>query len=267
MPQDDGLHYYISLKFPLYDNSGKPFAVCGLATDITERKKGETRIATSLQEKEILLREIHHRVKNNLQIISSLLYFQAKKVQDEAGLAALREGQERLKSMILVHEKLYQSRDLARIDFADYVRTLTDQMLQSYAAVRSKIKVTVEAGGLFLPIELALPCGMIINELLTNVFKYAFPGEMTGTALVRVTSDQDHMKITVADSGMGLPADMDVERPDTFGLQLVRNLAGQMRGTVSFERNGGTTVMIDIPLAGVASALTVHGTSSEGTAP
>lgn len=216
--------------------------------DVTERKRAADAISASLLEKETLLREIHHRVKNNLQIISSLLYFQAKKVADPAGLAALREGQDRLKSMILVHEKLYRSSDLARVDFGDYVCALTDQMLRSYGAVRGRISVSIEAGDIHLPIEIALPCGMIINELLTNVFKYAFPGERSGTALVRVLSEDHRILLTIRDSGVGLPPAVDADNPATFGLQLVRNLANQLRGEVSFERSGGTAVTISIPL-------------------
>jgi PAS domain S-box-containing protein len=249
MERDGKARWIETTKTPIKGDQGEVIGTTGIARDITDRKLAEEQIASSLHEKEILLREIHHRVKNNLQIISSLLYFQAKKVRDETGIAALREAQERLKSMILVHEKLYQSTDLARIDFGDYVRTLTDQMLRSYGAVRNKVAVTVEAGGLYLPIERALPCGMIINELLTNVFKYAYPGDMTGSALVRAASERGRLIIAVRDNGVGLPPDMDSERPETFGLQLVRNLTDQLSGTISFERNGGTTVMVDIPIA------------------
>lgn len=231
-----------------YDEAGRPVKSFGTVQDITSQKAVEEQVAASLREKETLLREIHHRVKNNLQVISSLLYFQAKKMRDPEGLAALRDGQDRLRSMILVHEKLYRSRDLANIDFGDYVRTLTEQTLESHASLRRKVAVEVDAQQVLLPIEIALPCGMILNELLTNIAKYAFPGDRTGRVTVSSRSGGDRLTMAVQDTGAGLPADLDVSVPQTFGLQLVRNLAQQLGGTVVIERAGGTKVTIDVPV-------------------
>ncbi|MDH4164485.1 MAG: PAS domain S-box protein [Nitrospirota bacterium] len=242
----DGTIYDVEINVQTTRDEGGRFIA--FVQDITKRKRDADAISASLREKETLLREIHHRVKNNLQIISSLLYFQSKKVADPSGLAALREGQDRLKSMILVHEKLYRSQDLARVDFGDYVRSLTDQMLQSYGTVRNRVAVSVQAGDVRLSIEIALPLGMIINELLTNVLKYAFPGGQSGAAFIRVAEDHRRLTVEVRDQGAGLPPGTDVDNPSTFGLQLVRNLARQLGGTISFERSGGTIVTIDIPL-------------------
>ncbi len=239
-----------TIKTPIMNHRGDVVGTTGIARDVTERMLAHERIEASLREKETLLREIHHRVKNNLQVISSLLYFQTKKVTEPEGLAALKEGQDRLKSMILVHEKLYRSEDLARVDFGDYVRSLTDQMLQSYGAIRNRVAVAVEVGDIHLPIEIALPCGMIINELLTNVFKYAFPGDRGGSASVRVASTGGELAVEVRDGGTGLPAGMNAADPSTFGLQLVKQLTAQLggRAVIESDSGAGTSARIVVPL-------------------
>jgi two-component sensor histidine kinase len=230
-----------------YDGSGRPIRSRGTVQDVTVRRLAELQMETSLREKETLLREVHHRVKNNLQIISSLLYFQSKKIRDPEDLLAFREGQDRLKSMILVHEKLYRSDDLMRIEFGDYARALIENIRQSYRPVSARVEVVTEMPLVVVPVEIALPAGMIVNELLTNVFKYAFPEERGGIVRIAVTRLDGGIEVLVGDSGVGLPAGLDPHRPTTFGFQLVHGLASQLGGRVSFERQGGTIVRVYVP--------------------
>lgn len=258
VPQDDGIHYYLSLKFPLHDKNEKPYAVCGIATDITERKliqdalqQTTDRLRESLQEKDILLKEVHHRVKNNLQIIASLLYFQSKKISEPTSLAALDEARDRLRSMILVHEKLYQSQDLARVDMRDYIRTLIDQLLISHAMQGRNVRFRQDILPIRLPIEVALPIGMIISELVTNIYKYAFPDGAAGEAAVQADHAGGALRISISDSGIGIPDGVNTDQPATFGLQLVGNLVQQLNGTLSIDRARGTRVVISIPAIGL----------------
>jgi len=220
----------------------------GAMVDVTARVAAEEALRDSLREKETLLREVHHRVKNNLQIIASLLHFQAKKIKNPEDLAAFFEGRDRLRSMILVHEKLYQSRGLARIDFGNYLQSLSAELQRSHGARTGKrVDVRVTADELALPIEAALPCGMIVCELLTNVFKYAFPGEGNGTADIQLEARDGRVRLTVSDDGVGLPPDFDPEHSASFGWQLIHNLSAQLGGTMSVASEGGTRVMISFP--------------------
>jgi PAS domain S-box-containing protein len=221
-----------------------PVRTVGAMVDITARVAQEIALRDSLQEKETLLREVHHRVKNNLQIIASLLHFQAKKVRDPADLAAFADGRDRLRAMILVHEKLYQSRDLSRIDFSSYLKVLVRDLQQSYSARGRDVAVSVATDPVGLPIQIAVPCGMIVCELLTNVFKYAFPNGGSGAATVSLTADGPEVKLGVSDNGVGLPESFDPRNSSSFGWQLIRNLTAQVGGEVSVERSSGTRVLI-----------------------
>ncbi len=225
----------------------------GAMVDVTARVEAEEALRDSLKEKETLLREVHHRVKNNLQIIASLLHFQAKKVRDPEDLAAFAEGRNRLRSMILVHEKLYQSPDLSRIDFGSYIRALARDLQRSYLTTGRNVGVRITADTFALPIEAAVPCGMILCELLTNVFKYAFPDGRSGTADVSVTAADKLMHLNVSDDGVGLPEDFDPEHSTSFGWQLIRNLTAQLGGTAQITRGEGTQVAISFPTGPVPS--------------
>ncbi|NQV79862.1 MAG: PAS domain-containing protein, partial [Alphaproteobacteria bacterium] len=227
--------------------NGEAVRVDGTIQDITERKLFEQELQRSVVEKETLLREIHHRVKNNLQVISSLLYFQAKKVSNPDDLEVMNESRERLRSMILVHEKLYSSDDLSRVDFGNYVRSLTEQLARSYAGPNRQISLNVDSRNRDLPIELALPCGMIITELLINAYKYAFPNNMQGSINVRCTISNGNLCITVADDGVGLPAEFSETKATSFGWTLITNLARQINGSLTISRSGGTAVTLSIP--------------------
>ncbi len=210
-----------------------------------ERIRAEEQIRASLREKEVLLKEIHHRVKNNLQIISSLLSLQSNTVADSQALEILRESQNRVKSMALVHEKLYRSPDLARIDFAEYVRSLTAQLFRTYAPGSGVVELQTQIEGLWLDVDTAVPCGLIINELVSNALKYAFPDGRSGKIRVAVDrGDADRLALRVVDNGVGFPANVDYRNTTSLGLQLVNTLADQIGGTVELERYPETAFKI-----------------------
>jgi PAS domain S-box-containing protein len=218
-------------------------------TELVERRQAEERLTASLQEKEVLLKEIHHRVKNNLQIISSLLSLQSEAIADPDLLTQFQDSQDRVRSMALVHETLYQSQDLARLNMAPYIHTLSAQLLQSYSVDPSRLDVRIQADRLLLNLDQAIPCGLILNELLTNAFKYAFPLGQAGVvhvALYSVTAQQ--ARLVVRDTGVGFPADLDFRHTATLGLQLVVMLTEQLGGTITLERDGGTIFTLTFPM-------------------
>ncbi|MFN7952995.1 MAG: transporter substrate-binding domain-containing protein [bacterium] len=204
------------------------------------QRRVEEDLRLSLREKDTLLREVHHRVKNNLQVISSLLHFEAKKLADPESRAVFAQARDRLRSLTLVHEKLYQSRTLSAIDFADYLRSLLDHLARSHDARKRSIALEVDAKDLVLPIEKALPFGMIVSELVSNAFKYAFPAGRTGRIGVKAALERDRVLVSVWDDGIGLPASFDPTRGTGFGTKLVRNLAEQLDATVEYPPGPGT---------------------------
>jgi PAS domain S-box-containing protein len=229
------------------DERGRPVLLQGVAFDITEGKRAEEVVKASLREKEILLKEIHHRVKNNLQITSSLLRLQAAQIPVGEAREFLRESQDRIRSMALVHEMLYRSHDLARVDFGEYARSLVQQLLRSYGVDVRRLAHTVEVENVQLGIDEAVPCGLIINELVANALKHAFPAERPGRIWVRMEADDRRCILRVGDDGAGFPEGTDFRQPQTLGLQLVRTLTDQLEGTVSLSRNGGTEFIVDFP--------------------
>lgn len=232
------------------DGQGRLVRRLGAMRDITERKQGEERLRQSLAEKETLLREVHHRVKNNLQIISSLFHFQSKKAVGGEELAVFREGQNRLRAMILVHEQLYRSTNLHSIRFDDYVRSLTGQLLRSFHGQGERVRMELVLEPIVLPAEVALPCGMIMTELVTNAFKYAYPGSRTGVVRIQVRALAAGFELAVADDGVGLPPEFDPQETRSFGWQLIHNLTEQLGAVLVLERSEGTTVSIRVPRGG-----------------
>ena len=218
-----------------------------VAEDVTERKRTAERISASLREKEVMLQEIHHRVKNNLQVISSLLKLQSSSISDARALEMFQESQHRVRSMALVHEKLYQAADLARIDFADYLKSLTTYLIRSYN-ISPLLRLEIQADQpVLLDVEKAVPLGLIVNELVTNALKYAFPANMRGQIAVAVHAvADDHLRLTVSDTGVGLPPEIDLGRTETLGLRLVTMLTRQLQGTVALETSQGTTFTLSI---------------------
>jgi PAS domain S-box-containing protein len=223
--------------------SGKP-AVLAAIVDITSRLKAQTLIQASLLEKETLLKEIHHRVKNNLQVISSLLNLQSKKIKDEYDLALFNESRDRVKSMAMIHEMLYRSKDLAGIDFSEYLKKLMSSLMQSYNLKRN-VGFKMDVKGVYLTIDTAVPCGLIINELVTNSLKYAFPGSTSGYIIIKV-EQKDKLVISVEDNGIGLKTDINFDNIDSLGLRLVKILVDQLHGTMEVIRDEGTKFVLTL---------------------
>ena len=222
------------------DEFGEVMGVFAAARDITELKKAENEIKASLKEKEILLKEIHHRVKNNLQIISSLLDLQANYVDDMEAINVLQESQNRVKSMAIIHETLYQSTDLASINFSNYIKNLVQDLFYSYGA-KSNIRPIIDVEPIFLNIETAIPCGLIISELVSNSLKYAFPCDNTyGKIFISFCSLSDEFELIISDNGIGLPKNLDFEDIQTsLGLRLVNMLINQLDGSIKLDRSQG----------------------------
>jgi len=227
--------------------------VISIVRDVTERRLFEEQIQASLREKESLLREIHHRVKNNLQITSSLLRLQASNIGDAGARSIFDETQMRIRSMALVHEKLYQAKNLTRINFADYVRTLGDLLFKSFAAASDSVSLDVAGEDFFLDIDTAVPCGLIVNEVLSNALKHAFPGGR-GAISVRLERTNGHCVLTIRDDGVGLPPQFDLRSIDTLGLQLVRGLVQQIDGCLEVRSIIGTEFRIEFPSERTAHA-------------
>jgi len=201
---------------------------------------------TSLREKEVLLKEVHHRVKNNLQLITSLLNLQADRLADVRLKDILKDNQTRIKSMALVHEELYQSEDLSWVNFGDYLRRLTFGLIQTYGKAGKAIEVQFDVEeDVRLGIDAAIPCGLLVNELLTNALAHAFAGRAGGKVTVRFARDETKCMLGVADDGIGLPESIDVHTTETLGLHLVSTLAEQLRGSLSVRRGDGTSFLLE----------------------
>jgi two-component sensor histidine kinase/CheY-like chemotaxis protein len=205
-----------------------------LRREVAERRAVEKALRTSLAEKEVLLKEVHHRVKNNLQIVSSLLSLQSLKF-DDALAGAFMDSQARVRAMALVHEKLYRSGDLSRIDFPDYLRQLSTFLLQAYRPKDKAVASDIQCRDLCLPVDFAIPCGLIVNELFTNSLKHAFTGRTSGIIRLRASQDGSQAHLVVEDDGVGFPPDFVMEEAESLGLQLVTNLTHQLSGTLTVD--------------------------------
>jgi PAS domain S-box-containing protein len=240
MIRRDGTPLIVSLRADaIKDEEGKLVGLIGVHTNITEQKKAEQQIKASLKEKEVLLQEIHHRVKNNLQIISSLLSIQSEVVDDEQVLDILRDSQNRVQSMALIHERLYQSQDMIKIEFSEYVQSLAINLFHSYDIEFNQISLELETQGVSLSINTAIPCGLIINELVSNAIKYAFPNKEKGSIYISISKEIDKFILVVKDDGIGLPENLDLENSKTLGLRLVDTLVQQIRGTMITNQERG----------------------------
>jgi two-component sensor histidine kinase len=212
-----------------------------LQAEIAQRRSAEEAVRHA-REKEVLLQEIHHRVKNNLQIITSLLRMQSRVMQDPAFRDALLECQNRVAAMALIHDKLYRARDLARVSFPEYVRDLTNNILTSYTLPASSVRVNLDVDDMSLSLDSAVPCGLILNELISNCLKHAFPLGHSGTVHVGFHAAGDQLCLVVRDDGIGMPADVDLERTNSLGWRLIRALVQQLGGFVQCYTAGGTVV-------------------------
>jgi len=216
-----------------------------LAEKEEKRHIAEENLKRSLAEKDILLREVHHRVKNNMQIISSILKMQQRQVDDPTLKVILEESQSRIRSMALIHENLYQNENLANITFANYIKSLAGNLARTFSDSQSKITFHYDIEDIYLPIDTGIPCGLIINELLSNAFKYAFEGKEKGviTISLKQISEQD-FTLVVADNGKGLPVNLNVEESGTLGMKIVTRLVQQIDGKLQYQNNNGAVFII-----------------------
>jgi PAS domain S-box-containing protein len=237
----DGSLFHIELITKAHTHNGRPANLIAVR-DISARKRIEAQLRASLDEKEVLLKEIHHRVKNNLQVISSLLNLQAASVQDANLLAHYQDSQNRIRSMALIHEQLYRSDDLARIDFGRYLDALTATLGQTYRRQPEGVTLQVEADTVLLDVDAAIPCGLLVNELVSNALKHAFPDGRKGTVEVQLRREvPGQLRLMVRDDGVGFPAGVDYRSTMSLGLQLVNSLARQLGATVEMHSGPGTT--------------------------
>jgi two-component sensor histidine kinase len=225
----------------------------GIHTDINDRKLAEEQIKLNLLEKEILLKEIHHRVKNNLATISGLLGLQANRINDNFVKEILDISQKRIKSMALVHEKIYQSENLSAVNFSEYINCIAMDMASSYQAGKRKFNIKVSAQNICLDTYFAIPCALIINELISNAMKHAFTDIVSPELNIGFEIKDNIYKLVVQDNGIGLPAGFDSSSSSTLGLLLVRALTRQLRGTVQFLSDSsvqqGTAVIVTFKLS------------------
>lgn len=247
----DGKPIYASIDISQIKDGSDTEGALILMADITDRIKKQELLNTSLTEKEALIKEIHHRVKNNLQIISSLVNLQSGNVSDKNALSALNETQARIRTMALIHEKMYRSTDLSRINLAEYISNLTKALFSIYNTNQFPVSLNLNlAENVKIDMDTAVPCGLIINELVSNSLKHAFPGGRKGEVTVGLTKNDSRVILTVSDDGVGFPPDLDHRSTETLGMQLVNTLTEQLDGNINIVNENGTMVKIDFPLTG-----------------
>ncbi len=230
---------------PIFDENDRVVEISCIANDITDKKMVDEQIRLSLKEKEVLLKEVHHRVKNNLQVISSILNLQSSYVKDKRVLEILLESQNRIKSMAFVHESLYQTKDFSNISFREYVENISRNLVHSYAATDSPPLLNLDLDDIQLNLDTAIPCGLIINELLTNSLKYAFPVGKQGKIDITIREKDGNISINISDSGKGLPKEIDFRNTESLGLQLVVSLVEQINGKIRLDTKKGTKFTIE----------------------
>lgn len=229
---------------PIFDIEGRVTEISLVAHDITEKKKSEKEIVESLKEKEVLLKEIHHRVKNNLQVISSILNLQSSFVKDKKTLDILDESRNRIRSMAIIHENLYRTTNFSSIDFSSYLLNLTTNLISSYHVQTGIVKLKTEMDPIDLVLDQAIPCGLMVNELITNSMKYAFQNKGEGEIFIGLKEENNKILLKIEDNGIGLPKGFDIMKSDTLGLQLVATLVEQLDGEISVNNFHGTKYLI-----------------------
>jgi len=224
--------------------------VIGAASDITKLKEIENKLQSSLAEKEVLLREVHHRVKNNLSVVDSLLSMQTKYVKDAEALKSISDSQRRIHTMALIHEQLHQSQDFGKIDFCEYLQRLVNNLYSSNSDHINHVDLTTELNPVVLDIDMAVSMGLIVNELLTNAFKHAFPYQEQGLIAVKLyKSDGDRrLNLIICDDGVGMPAQINLQDTNSLGLRLVRILAQQLRANLKMSSAIGTSFHLTVDL-------------------
>lgn len=228
---------------PLHTEQGT--MILASVVDITERKQQEEQLKSALREKEVLLSEIHHRVKNNLQIIDSLIGIQSDMVSGENALAALLNSQNRVRSIAMIHQLLYESNDFSKVSITDVMSGLIDNLIQIYDVDYHQVQVKLDIAPVYLSIDQSIPFGLIVNELVSNTFKHAFPNQRTGTLKVTLTPNGQWLKLVLEDSGIGIPDSFDVDTADSLGLMLVKTLADQLNGELTIQHNNPTRFTLE----------------------
>ncbi|WP_424358990.1 histidine kinase N-terminal 7TM domain-containing protein [Methanocella sp. MCL-LM] len=242
--KDGSSVWVIASASALYDEKGEFMATLAMLTDITDRKRADEQLKVSLKEKEALLKEVHHRVKNNLQIITSLLNLQSSGMEDPKYTDMIRDSQNRIKSMALVHEHLYKSRDLSNIDIAEYLTSLITNISRSYSQASGRATLRTDIENINVDIDRAVPIGIIVTELVSNAYKYAFPEGRKGEIGVELHRDAEKIVLTIRDNGVGLPEDFEIGKTGTLGLQLVEMLTQQIDGELEIEKGERTVFRI-----------------------
>jgi PAS domain S-box-containing protein len=215
--------------------------------DVTDRRRAEEKLLASLQEKETLIREIHHRVKNNLQIISGLLDMTRMRTPDSTTTGILTDMMMKIKTMAQIHTRLYESKQFDKINMGIQIRDQVHDMTSIYGRSGTEIQSEINVQDVYLPVDQAIPCALVVNEILSNAFKHAFRGRKQGNIRVSVTRADDAVRITVKDDGIGIPKDVDIYRTTSLGLKLIRSLVLQLSGSVNIESNQGTEVTVECP--------------------
>ena len=242
---ENGVRHLESRVAGINNSAGELIGFALFSLDVTSRQLMEEQIRTSLAEKEVLLREIHHRVKNNLQLVMSLLELEADKASEQTVKMALNESRSRIHSMSLVHEQLYQSSDLANIDFSRYLSKLAQNLWRTYIVGSRQIAMTMQLDDVQLGINQAIPLGLLCNELITNIFEHAFPADKPGSVQLSLRLDNEGMlQLTIADNGIGIPDTVDWPKPDSMGLDLVSGLAKQLHADITLDSGPGTCFRI-----------------------
>lgn len=234
---------YLSASI-LKNKEGKKVGVVGISRDISRQTDIKNKLKDSLHEKEILLKEVHHRVKNNMQVISSILNLQSSFVSDKNTLEILKESQNRIKSMSFIHESLYQTKDMSSINLSDYIVNLSNNLLYSYKTNRSLVDFKLDIENINIGLDQAIPCGLILNELVSNALKYAFPNEQKGKLSIEVKEEDNELFLRVEDNGVGFEKEFNYENANSLGLQLVHTLVEQLDGTIKVETEKGTRYLI-----------------------
>jgi PAS domain S-box-containing protein len=235
-------------KIPLLDGKGNLRYLVGISEDITEKKNKDQKILASLKEKEVLLRELYHRTKNNMQVVISILSLQERNLGDPRLSPIFRDLQTRIRAMSLVHQKLYQSKDLSSIDFRSYIGDLLDIIMRSYLIDRDKISTRVQVQPMSIMVDTAVPCGLILHELISNAIKHAFPGDRSGRISIRGRKIQEEIEFVFSDNGVGLPEGFDIRDTSHVGLEtVVAIVEHQLQGRIELKNEGGVTYLIRFP--------------------
>ncbi|KWT78335.1 PAS domain-containing sensor histidine kinase [Candidatus Magnetominusculus xianensis] len=241
-----GETYFYSNMYPVFNENNKVSGVAVYAVDITEHKKYENYLLRSIREKDMLTREVHHRVKNNLQIVAGLIGLQLNYVTDETYKSMFTETMNRIKSISLVHDKLYRSKGLSEVDLKEYIVNLSKELLNSFCVDSSSVEMTLDIEPVVVGVDIAVPCGLIINELFTNILKYAFPDKRTGKIDISIHyKGGDNFEMVISDNGVGFPADVDFRNTKSLGLHIVNLLVRQIGGTIELDKTYGSKFTIN----------------------